>query len=95
MPFVKGQSGNPRGRSKGQKNKSTEATKQLITELLSDEAQKLPSLLDQLSPKDRVDAFARLAAYVLPRPQPDQVLSSLTFQKVQVLPSFLESLNDD
>ena len=93
--FKPGTSGNPSGRRKGQKNKSSERTKQIITEILESESEKLPSLLDQLTPKERVDSFARLAAYVLPRPQPDQVLSSLTFQKVQVLPSFLESLEDD
>ena len=89
MPFEKGQSGNPLGRSKGQKNKASIRTKQLISELLSDEAQSLPSLLDQLSPKDRVDAFARLAAFVLPRPSPTNEASTISFQKIKILPNFL------
>jgi len=95
MPFTPGKSGNPAGRRKGQKNASSERIKQIVADILESESLELLSLLDQLSPKDRVDAFTKLAAYVLPRPQPDQVLSSLTFQKVQVLPSFLESLEDD
>ena len=93
--FKPGTRGNPSGRRKGQKNKSSEITKQLISELLRSEAEILPELLNELPAKERIDAFTKLTAYVLPRPQPDQVLPSLTFQKVQVLPSFLESLDDE
>jgi len=88
MPFVPGKSGNPSGRKKGNRNKSTAITKDLITELLSDEAQNLPSLLDQLSPKDRVFFFTRLAAIILPRPT-DNEASTISFNKIKILPNFL------
>jgi len=89
MPFVKGQSGNPLGRSKGQKNKSSEITKQLISELLRSEADKLPELMNELTAKERIDAFTKLAAYVMPRPLPDNEASTISFQKIKIIPNFL------
>jgi len=92
--FKPGTSGNPSGRRKGQKNKSSERTKQIITEILESESKKLPSLLDQLSPKDRVFFFTRLAAITLPRPQADNEASTISFQEIKIIPNFL-SLEDD
>ena len=89
MPFVKGISGNPKGRSAGCRNKSTEATKQLITELLRSEADKLPELLNELTASQRIEAFTKLAAFCLPRPSPDNEASTISFQKIKIIPNFL------
>ena len=94
MPFTPGISGNPSGRRKGQKNKSSERTKQLISELLRSEADKLPELMNELTAKERIDAFTKLAAFVMPRPLPDNEASTISFQKIKIIPNFL-SLEDD
>jgi len=93
MPFTPGISGNPKGRSAGCRNKSTEATKELITSLLRSEADKLPELLNELTAKERIDAFTKLAAFVLPRPQADNEATTISFNKIKILPNFL-SLDD-
>ena len=93
MPFTPGKSGNPAGRRKGQKNASSERIKQIVADILESESLELLSLLDQLSPKDRVFFFTRLAAIILPRPT-DNEASTISFQEIKIIPNFL-SLEDD
>mgnify|MGYP001191264051 FL=1 len=66
MPFIKGQSGNLKGRPKGVANKNSESVKQSIALLLEDNMQLLESDLKSLKPKDRVHAVINLLKYAVP-----------------------------
>lgn len=64
--FKSGQSGNPAGRKPGRRNKVSENMKGMLEALLAKEAEKVPALLKELTAKDRLDIFAKLARFVLP-----------------------------
>lgn len=91
MKYKPGQSGNPKGRPKGAKNKAPSNAKKVISELLENEAHELPDLLKELSPRDRVQAFVALAKFVIPTLKATEVEANIeakTFQKVK-LPEWL------
>ncbi len=64
--FKSGQSGNPQGRKPGRKNKIAKDMKEVLKSLLDREAEKIPALLELLSPKDRLDIIAKLIRFVVP-----------------------------
>lgn len=56
-----------KGRPKGAINKTTSETKEIIKNLVSNEVEKISELLEQLTPKERIDALIRLLPYIIPR----------------------------
>ena len=58
---------NANGRPKGSLNKTSVQTKKIIEKLVSSELKNIDSLLEQLDPKERVDAIIKLLAYVIPK----------------------------
>lgn len=58
---------NANGRPKGAVNRTTAQTKKLIEKLVASELKNIDSLLEQLEPKERVDAIIKLLAYVIPK----------------------------
>lgn len=58
---------NVNGRPKGSLNKSTTQTKEIIQKVISSELDKLGAMLEQLEPKERIDAIAKLLPYILPK----------------------------
>lgn len=91
--FRKGQSGNPNGRPKGSKNRAPLIAKNAIAEALEAEAPHLQKLLRELDPKDRIEAFVKLAKYVLPTLKATEVQAEIDgklFQKIK-LPEWLEN----
>lgn len=58
------------GRKAGTPNKLTFETRQLLVNLLSDEFQNLPSLLNKLTPEARIDAICKLTKFALPAVKP-------------------------
>ena len=58
---------NANGRPKGSLNKTSVQTKKIIEKLVSSELKNIDSLLEQLEPKERVDAIIKLLAYVIPK----------------------------
>ena len=64
--FKKGQSGNPNGRPKGKKNKSTETIKQLLTDFISANIEDLQSEYDALEAKEKLMFFEKIVRFVVP-----------------------------
>ena len=54
------------GRQKGTPNKLTFQTRQILVNVLNHELCNLPSLLQQLTPSERVDAVCKLSKFALP-----------------------------
>lgn len=59
------------GRQKGSKNKVTGTVKEMISKSISKELESLPKLLDQLEPKERMDALIKLLPYLIPKAEKD------------------------
>lgn len=55
------------GRTKGTANKTTAETKELLQKIVSNELDKISDLLEQLEPKERVDAIIKLLPYIVPK----------------------------
>ncbi len=69
MPFVKGQSGNPKGRRKGSTNKANRVVKRLLENMVSDNAKDIRREFAGLSGKAKIDAFIALMPYIIPKLQ--------------------------
>lgn len=73
MPWVKGKSGNPRGKPKGTPNKTTRDVRAAIAEMAQDRAADVGRWLDEVEdPARRLELYARLIEYHVPK------LSSVT-----------------
>lgn len=55
------------GRTKGTPNKDTKALRDKINDLLDDNWKKVLEDIDTLKPKERLDIYARLLEYALPK----------------------------
>ena len=55
------------GRKAGAVNKTTAETKELIKTIVSSEMETITELLEQLTPKERIDAIIRLLPYIVPK----------------------------
>ncbi len=67
MAFIKGQSGNPGGRKKGTKNKTSTTDLRLwINQFIDDNRAQLQKDWKALEPKERVILFEKLLKYSLP-----------------------------
>ena len=66
MPFVKNQSGNPKGKPKGSVNKTTKSTKQLIDDFISTNLDNIQKDFDKLEPKDKFYFLDKLLKYSVP-----------------------------
>ena len=69
MPFIKGKSGNPNGRPKGATNNNIKDLRERIKLLLDSQFEQIITDLNNLEPKDRINAYVRLIEYVLPKLQ--------------------------
>ena len=65
----KGQTNNPNGRPKGQPNKLTAEFKSVVQQIISSNVEQVQRDIAVLEPKERVDVFVKLLAYVLPKQQ--------------------------
>lgn len=73
MAFEKGISGNPEGRPKGATNRTSLQLRELITDFLENNFEKVVSDFGELKPKDRVKLYCDLLQYGLPRLQAVQI----------------------
>lgn len=63
------------GRKTGTPNKTTGITKEMINQVLAayHDDGRLEKDFDALTPKERLDVFAKLIGYIMPKPQAVQV----------------------
>ena len=73
MPFEQGISGNPEGRPKGAKNKTTSQLRETINNFLENNFEQVMKDFTELSPKDRAKLYCDLLQYGLPRLQAIQL----------------------
>ena len=87
MPFQKGQSGNPKGRTPGKMNKDTGSLRKRIAALLDDNYAKIVKDMEKLEPRDRVNAWLKLLEYAIPKLRQDTIIdvSKLSDQEVDEL----------
>lgn len=69
MAFKKGQSGNPSGKPKGTKNKTSELLRGKISQFIEMEFKAIQKDFKKLSPKDRAKLFIDLVPFVVPKLQ--------------------------
>ena len=67
MPFTKGKSGNKNGRKPGTPNAVTGVLRERVQMLLESQFERVVLDMEHLEPKERVNAWLKLAEYVLPK----------------------------
>ncbi len=67
--FKKGNSGNPNGRPKGAKNKTSTDLRELISNFLLENFETIQADFDELQPMERAKVFRDLLQYGLPKIQ--------------------------
>lgn len=55
------------GRKANTPNRINAETKAVIQNLVNDEVQKIPDLLDSLKPKDRIELVIKMLAFIMPK----------------------------
>jgi hypothetical protein len=92
MPFIKGTSGNPKGRNKGTQNRLTKEARNILKDVLSNELKNLPAILEKLKPEDRVTAIIKILPYVLPKGKPISITANepVNWEEWIGLPSMLK-----
>lgn len=75
--FKTGQSGNPNGRPKGQKNKITRTVREWISDVIDDNRDQYIKDLKSLSPIDRIKAINSLLPYAAVRMTEDDFIKPL------------------
>jgi hypothetical protein len=66
MPYKKGQSGNPSGKTRGTKNRTSEDVRQSLLKLLDDNLDQLQKDIKGLKGKDRAIILINLAKHCTP-----------------------------
>lgn len=69
MAFKKGQSGNPKGRPRGAKNKATNELREWVERFINDNLNTIANDIKELEPNERVKFFLALLNYTLPKQQ--------------------------
>ena len=94
MPFIKGKSGNPKGRTpiaKGGKPNSIYGTRSWISDLLENNRNKLKVEIEKLEGKEFVTMYMKLIPYVI-APRNNQIIDIKNLSDREV-DDILESIN--
>jgi len=79
------------GRQKGTSNKLTGTIKEMVTQFVTNEMQHLPSLLNQLEPKEKAEYIIKLLPYVLPKIVPVEAPKEKNSQERSLMYSMFKS----
>jgi hypothetical protein len=96
MGFVKGQSGNPKGRVKGTPNKTTAEIKEIITRIVGNQLEHIEKDLDKIRKSDPAEAMRlsqKFIEYVLPKQSKIDLEGELT-HKVEKVVIEIKNNND-
>jgi len=88
MPFRPGQSGNPAGKPKGIKSKSSEEIRGIFQEFLENNIEQMQADFNQIEPRDRLNFIEKIAKLILP---PPLTLENLTDSQLDQLIEKLKS----
>jgi len=69
---MKGKTNNPNGRPAGVPNRLTKELRNILKDIVSQELENMPGLLNKLEPEKRLEILVKLLAYVLPKIEPVQ-----------------------
>lgn len=94
MPFEKGISGNPEGRPKGATNRTSTQLREMITDFLENNFEKIVNDFTELKPKDRVKLYCDLLQYGLPRLQGVQLETDFERLPDDQLQAIIEGLKN-
>lgn len=90
--FLKGQSGNPKGKVKGVQNLPVSDVRQALKDVLIGGVEKFKTELDKLDGRDYVNAYLAAGKFVLPPLAPE---SPIIIDVAESLPRILISPPDD
>lgn len=90
MPFKPGKSGNPKGRRRGAKNRTTAEIQQALMNLLDRHLNAMSGDLKKMKPKDRATLLINLAKHVTPAAMQPERLSE---EQLEQIIEFLETKN--
>lgn len=90
MKFQKGISGNPEGRKKGAKNRTTDEVRASLLKLLDDNLAKLQKDINSMKGKDRATLLINLAKHCTP---PAMNPEKLTEEQLKQIIQYLKNEN--
>lgn len=61
------------GRLKGTPNRMTKESKAILAEIVNNEIENLPALMEQLEPRERAYILVKLLPYVVPKLNPNEM----------------------
>jgi hypothetical protein len=73
------------GRKPNTPNRINAQAKQLVQNLINTEILKMPELLEQLKPKDRLDVIVKLIGYIMPKQTKIELEADLPERFIPVL----------